>query len=234
MLPDDIIYNYLTLIFQRKLQFLKVMSNGKYKLLNKKFYLQDTITVAQMLLGKIIEKDCGSYKLRARIVETEAYLGNSDPACHAYRKLTERNKPMFEEGGISYVYFIYGNYYCFNVVTESKGTGSAVLIRAVEPLEGIEHMAKNRKHEVHGVNLTNGPAKFCMAFGIGRSDNAIDLCEDRIKIYSNGKAENFSVAVTERIGIKEGAELPYRFFIKENQYVTKHKLNNKIIAEIKP
>lgn len=207
--------------------------NYKYKVLNRRLYLDDTITVAKKLLGKYIEKDFGKHRLKAKIVETEAYLGNSDPACHAYRRVTNRNKPMFEEGGISYVYFIYGNYYCFNVVTESKGTGSAVLIRAVEPVGGIEYMKKNRQMPDGGVNLTNGPAKFCMAFKIGREDNAIDLCEDRIKIYSNSIRDNFTIAVTERIGIKEGAELPYRFFIKGNHYVTKHKLNNKIIAEIK-
>lgn len=210
-----------------------MIRNKKYRVLNRKLYLEDTVTVAKRLLGKYIEKDFGEYKLTARIVETEAYLGNSDPACHAYRKVTNRNKPMFEEGGISYVYFIYGHYYCFNVVTENKGTGSAVLIRAVEPVDGIEHMKKNRKiHEV-GVNLTNGPSKFCMAFNIGRDDNAIDLCEDRIKVYSNSEKDNFTIAVTERIGIKEGTEFPYRFFIKGNQYITKHKLNNKIIAEIR-
>ena len=211
-----------------------MIRNKKYRVLNRRLYLEDTVTVAKKLLGKYIEKDFGGYKLTARIVETEAYLGNSDPACHAYRKITKRNKPMFEEGGISYVYFIYGNYYCFNVVTENKGTGSAVLIRAVEPVDGIEYMKKNRKIHEGSVNLTNGPSKFCMAFKIGRDDNAIDLCEDRIKIYSNGVKDNFTIAVTERIGIKEGAELPYRFFIKGNPYVTKHKLNNKLISEIRP
>lgn len=173
------------------------------------------------------------YTFRGKIVETEAYLGNNDPACHAYRKLTSRNRPMFEEGGISYVYFIYGNYYCFNVVTEQKGVGAAVLIRAVEPIDGIDHMRKNRKHPANDINLTNGPAKFCMAFGIGRHDNSLDLNEDRIRIYRNRRKDNFTISVNPRIGIKEGAELPYRFFIKDNPYVTKHKLNKEIITEIK-
>lgn len=195
--------------------------------------MKDTITVAQKLLGCLITKETPNYTLIARIVETEAYLGNNDPACHAYRKLTERNRPMFEDGGISYVYFVYGNYFCFNVVTENKGTGSAVLIRAVEPVEGIHEMRKNRNYPIGDVNLTNGPAKFCMAFDIGRKDNSLDLTEDRIKIFRKRRKDNFTIAVTTRIGIKEGAELPYRFFIKDNAYVTKHKINKEIIKEIK-
>ena len=195
--------------------------------------MKDTITVAQKLLGCLITKETPNYTLSARIVETEAYLGNNDPACHAYRKLTDRNRPMFEYGGISYVYFVYGNYFCFNVVTENKGTGSAVLIRAVEPIEGIHEMRKNRNYPIGDVNLTNGPAKFCMAFDIGRKDNSLDLTEDRIKIFRKKRRDSFTIAVTTRIGIKEGAELPYRFFIKDNAYVTKHRLNKEIIKEIK-
>jgi len=202
-------------------------------LLEKKLYMKDTITVAQKLLGCLITKETPNYTLSARIVETEAYLGNNDPACHAYRKLTDRNRPMFEYGGISYVYFVYGNYFCFNVVTENKGTGSAVLIRAVEPIEGIHEMRKNRNYPIGDVNLTNGPAKFCMAFDIGRKDNSLDLTEDRIKIFRKKRRDSFTIAVTTRIGIKEGAELPYRFFIKDNAYVTKHRLNKEIIKEIK-
>ena len=203
-----------------------------YILLEKKLYLKDTVTVAKELLGCVITKEMPKYTLRARIVETEAYLGNNDPACHAYRKLTNRNRPMFEEGGISYVYFIYGNYYCFNVVTEQKGTGAAVLVRAAEPLEGTDFMRKNRKYPVSDADLMNGPSKFCMAFGIGRYDNTLDLTEERIKIYRKKKRDKFTIAVSPRVGIKEGADFPYRFFIKDNAYVTKHKLNKYIITEI--
>lgn len=205
----------------------------KYTLVNRKYYIKDTLTVAKGLLGCYIKKEFKKYTLTAKIVETEAYLGNDDPACHAYRKITNRNRPMFEEGGISYVYFIYGNYYCFNVVTEQKGTGAAVLIRAVEPIDGIEYMKKNRKYTADNINLTNGPSKFCMAFDIGRKDNSLDLTDDRIKIYRKRKKDSFIIAVTSRVGIKNGAELPYRFFIKGNPFVTKHKLNNEIITEIK-
>ena len=210
-----------------------MIDNNKYTLVNRKYYLKDTLTVAKELLGCYITKEFTNYTLTGKIVETEAYLGNDDPACHAYRKVTNRNRPMFEEGGISYVYFIYGNYFCFNVVTERKETGSAVLIRAVEPIEGINKMRRNRKYPDGDVNLTNGPAKFCMAFNIGRHDNSLDLTEDRIRIYRSKRKDNFRIAITPRIGIKEGAELPYRFFIKDNPYVTKHKLNKEIITEIK-
>jgi len=210
-----------------------VETNNRYKLIEKKLYLKDTITIAKELLGCVITKEMPNYTLSARIVETEAYLGSEDPACHAYKKLTKRNQPMFEEGGISYVYFIYGNYYCFNVVTENRGVGAAVLIRAVEPIEGIEYMRKNRDYTSSDINLTNGPAKFCMAFDIKRRDNSLYLTEDRIKIYRRRKREKFTIAVSQRIGIKEGTELPYRFFIKGNPYVTKHKFNKEIITEIK-
>ena len=209
------------------------MRVDKYTLVHRKYYLKGTLTVAKELLGCYITKEFPKYALKGKIVETEAYLGSNDPACHAYRKLTNRNRPMFEEGGISYVYFVYGNYFCFNVVTENKGTGSAVLIRAVEPIEGIDEMRRNRKYPIGDVNLTNGPAKFCMAYDIGRKDNSLDLTEGRIKIYRKRRRDNFTIAVTTRIGIKEGAELPYRFFIKDNEYVTKHKLNKNIMTEIK-
>jgi DNA-3-methyladenine glycosylase len=210
-----------------------VIFDNKYTLIDRKLYSKDTLTVAKKLLGCYITKEMQKYTLVAKIVETEAYLGNNDPACHAFQKLTNRNRPMFEEGGISYVYFIYGNYYCFNVVTEQKGIGAAVLIRAVEPIDGIDQMRKNRKYQVKDINLTNGPAKFCMAFDIGRQDNSLNLTEDRIRIYRSKRKEDFTIAITPRIGIKDGAEFPYRFFIKDNPYVTKHKLNKEIITEIK-
>jgi len=204
-----------------------------YIKLNKSFYLSDTVTVAKELLGKYIFKKSVIGYLAAKIVETEAYLGDEDPACHAFRKITKRNEPMFEEGGISYVYFIYGNYYCFNVVTESQGIGSAVLIRGVEPISGINSMKRNRGMIQKDTDLTNGPSKFCLAFNIDKLDNKEDLTEDKIFISKSKKKESVIINVAKRIGIKEGTELPYRFFLKDNLYVTKHKLNKEIITEIK-
>ena len=140
---------------------------------------------------------------------------------------------MFENGGITYVYFIYGNYYCFNVVTESEGIGAAVLIRGVEPINGIAVMKRNRGIIHKDYDLTNGPSKFCLAFDIDKKDNKIDLTKDKIFFAKYRKKEKIIINVAKRIGIREGAELPYRYFIKDNPFVTKHKLNKEIITEIK-
>ena len=210
-----------------------MFTESEYVKLNKSFYIRDTVSVAKELLGKYIFKKSGRSFLIGKIVETEAYLGDEDPACHAFRKVTKRNEPMFEEGGISYVYFIYGNYFCFNVVTESQGIGAAVLIRGVEPVYGIAAMRKNRGVINKDFDLTNGPSKFCLAFNIDKKDNREDLTKDKIFISKSKKKESIIINVAKRIGIKEGAELPYRFFIKDNPYVTKHKFNKKIITEIK-
>jgi DNA-3-methyladenine glycosylase len=210
-----------------------MLYESDYIKLKRTFYTRDTVTVAKELLGKYIFKKSGKGFLCGRIVETEAYLGDEDPACHAFRKITKRNEPMFEEGGIAYVYFIYGNYYCFNVVTEKQGIGSAVLIRGVEPISGIQAMRKYRGVIHKDCDLTNGPSKFCLAFNIDKKDNRVDLTEERIFISKPKKKESIIISVAKRIGIREGAELPYRYFIKDNPYVTKHKLNKEIITEIK-
>jgi DNA-3-methyladenine glycosylase len=210
-----------------------MLNHSDYIKLKRTFYTRDTVTVAKELLGKYIFKKSGKGFLCGRIVETEAYLGDEDPACHAFRKVTKRNEPMFEDGGIAYVYFIYGNYYCFNAVTEKQGTGSAVLIRGVEPVSGIQAMRKNRGVIRRECDLTNGPSKFCLAFNIDKKDNWEDLTKERIFISKSKKKESITVSVAKRIGIKEGADLPYRYFIKDNPYVTRHKLNKEIITEIK-
>jgi len=201
------------------------------KILGKKFYVRDTLIAAQGLLGKLIVKSENNGRVTSGvIVETEAYLGLNDKACHAYNKTTGRSRFLYSEGGVSYVYFIYGNYYCFNVVTEEAGTGAAVLIRAVEPVEGIDIMKKRRKNIKKPEDLTNGPAKFCLAFGIGKQHNQLELTAPGgiIGIYDTGK-NNFDIMQSRRIGIVKSAYLPYRYFIKDNPYVTKHKLNTNAI-----
>lgn len=203
----------------------------KYKL-PAAFYLNDTLSVSKTLLGKILVRKYGKSLICGKIVETEAYLGDSDPACHAYGRVTPRNQTLYEQGGIAYVYFIYGNYYCFNVVTEMKGVGAAVLIRAVEPVSGIDIMKSLRPKIKTEHDLTNGPAKLCLSFGIDRDFNRADLQSDRIFIAGDNEAGQFTIAVSKRIGIEKGAHLPYRFFIKNNPYVTRHKLNKEIISEI--
>lgn len=204
----------------------------KYRL-RKEFYLNDTLTVSKQLLGKfLVRKYNGSY-LTGKIVETEAYLGDTDPACHAYGRITPRNSTLFMEGGIAYVYFIYGNYFCFNVVTEKEGFGAAVLIRALEPVTGSATMKLLRGKIKKEHDLTNGPAKLCLAFGIDGKLNGTDLQSKDIFISRGPAEENFTVAVSRRIGIEKGSHFPYRFFIKDNPFVTRHKLNKEIITEIK-
>lgn len=197
-----------------------------YKPLKKNFYLQDTITVSKELLGKIIIRKTGKKILTGKIVETEAYIGEYDPACHAYQKITERNKIMYEIGGKVYIYFIYGNYYCFNIVSGEKGVGNATLIRAVEPLDGIEAMKKFRRDTKNFFELTNGPAKFCLAFNIDKKLYGEDLTtEENVFISEPLKKEKFEIVSSKRIGLNVGVEYMYRFFIKDNPYVTRHKFN---------
>lgn len=143
------------------------------------FYLQPTEKVAQALLGKLLVHKKGKTTLVGRIIETEAYLGLKDPACHSYHgKITPRTKTFYLPGGHAYVYLIYGMYECFNIITGDTQTPETVLIRAVEPLEGVEVMKKNRgfsKSETRLKNLCNGPGKLCQAFGITRKHNQLNL-----------------------------------------------------------
>jgi len=201
----------------------------KYKPLSRKFYLRDTITVSKELLGKIIIRKTGNKTLTAKIVETEAYIGEHDPASHSYMKITERNKIMYDIGGKIYVYFIYGKYFCFNIVSERKGIGNATLIRAVEPLSGIEEMKKLRSGINSDVELTNGPSKLCIALDIDKSLNGEEVTnEAKIYISKPVKKEKFEIITSKRIGLNIGKDFQYRFFIKNNLYVTKHKFNKVI------
>lgn len=204
----------------------------KYKPIRRKFYLRDTVTVSKDLLGKLIVRKTKYETLIAKITESEAYRGSDDPASHSHRKITNRNKVMFDTGGRVYVYFIYGNYNCFNIVTEKKGTGSAVLIRAAEPVEGIELMKSFRGKIKNIYELTNGPGKLCKALNIDKTFYGKDVTEEgEIFISYPQRKEKFEIVSTKRIGISKGADLPFRFFIKDNPFVTKHKFNNEIIIQ---
>jgi DNA-3-methyladenine glycosylase len=198
---------------------------NKYIQLPRKFYLDDTISVAKNLLGKIIVKKEGRKYLSGIIVETEAYIGEYDPACHAYQKFTQRSSVLFETGGTIYVYFVYGNYYCFNIVTEEEGKGNAVLIRAVEPVDGIEIMRIRRPKAKNIYELTNGPSKFCLAFGMDGRYNKKDITGNELFVSLPLKKETFNIASSKRIGLNVGVDFQYRFFIKNNPFVTKHKFN---------
>jgi DNA-3-methyladenine glycosylase len=189
------------------------------KKLDRKFYDRPTIRVAKELLGKylVIQKD--DNLLSGKIVETEAYIGFKDPASHAYRGMTPRNKVMFGDPGYAYVYLTYGMHHCLNLVTEKDGYPAAVLIRALEPTEGIELMKKRRRCQ-NIKDLTSGPAKLCQALGIDRSLNGADLCSDMI--YVEDRGENIrEIVSSSRIGINEGKQKNWRFLIENNEFVSR-------------
>lgn len=189
--------------------------------LPKSYYLQGATSVARSILGKRLVHNHGGEILSGKIVETEAYLSADDPACHAARGMTKRNKPMFNEGGTAYVYLIYGIHYCFNVVTGVKGDGEAVLIRAIEPLTGIEHMKNNRGAKAITYNITNGPGKLCQAMNIDVSYNEASLLKGNLLVVEEDKEESFEIVSDTRIGIEKGKEKELRFYVKNNPYVSK-------------
>lgn len=179
----------------------------------------DAVTVSRRLLGSelVLEKD--GALLRGTIVETEAY-DQTDAASHSYRGVTPRTEVMFGPPGKLYVYFTYGMHYCANVVTGPEGTGSAVLIRAVEPLEG-EALMLERRSGRSGIQLTNGPAKWCQAFGIDTAWNKHDLEQPPLRLIMKEAVDDKDIVATTRIGIRESVELPWRFYIRGNPYVSK-------------
>jgi DNA-3-methyladenine glycosylase len=188
-------------------------------ILPKKFYERPTIRVARELLGQMLVHETPEGVVAGRIVETEAYLPKNDPGCHAARGKTPRNEVMFGPAGHAYVYFCYGNHFMFNVVTEKEGVPAAVLIRAIEPLSGSSLMAERRKNfEIHQVGLTNGPGKLVQALGIHRDHNRSSLLKK--PLYVEKAARKGRIGVTTRIGLTEGAELPLRFYLMNNPYVS--------------
>jgi DNA-3-methyladenine glycosylase len=200
--------------------------------LDAAFYQKyDTITLAQRLLGCELVHDSAEGQTAGIIVETEAYI-TGDPACHAYRRKTARNAAMFGAAGSVYVYLIYGMYHCINVVSAEEGMGEAVLIRALEPTRGADLMQMRRAIKktktVEGMNthislkqLCNGPGKLVQAMGISLvAHNATHLTEGSLYI-NEPSSSHFEVVTTTRIGITQGADLPYRFYIKNNQFVSK-------------
>lgn len=220
--------------FMNKLQNLFLNKEElKNLILCRSFYERDTSIVAQELLNKILitqvrNEDSKEEICAGKIVEVEAYYGLNDPASHASNGATPRSKIMFETPGIAYVYFCYGNHYLLNAVTEKFGIAGAVLIRSIEPLEGINLMFTRRKVMTFE-NLTNGPGKLTKAFGIEKSYNGRDLTnlESGIFIMDGTKyglypeLNNQDIIRTIRIGIKNGAESLLRFYIKNNKFVSK-------------
>ena len=182
-------------------------------ILDKKFFNRPAIELAKALLGKQLVFG----KTRGIIVETEAYLYRDDPGCHASRGPTQRNAPMFGPAGYTYVYLIYGMYHCLNIVSGKEGEGEAVLIRALEPVQGIELM-QNRRKTKKIENLCNGPGKLTQAFGITLKHNNLSLIDGPIQIYNNRiKPE---IVTSTRIGLTTGKDLELRFYIKGNRFVS--------------
>jgi len=182
--------------------------------LGKKFFNQPTVDLAKALLGKTLSLG----NLKGIIVETEAYLYRGDLGCHASRGPTARNAPMFGPAGRTYVYFIYGMYHCLNIVSGKQGEGEAVLIRALEPVQGIQTMQRRRKTKKIE-NLCNGPGKLTQAFGITKKHNNLSLLDGPLQICdSRKKAE---ICTSTRIGLSAGKELELRFYVKGNRFVSK-------------
>ena len=203
------------------------MTSGK--ILESNFFKRDTVEVAKNLLGKKIIRNISGNFFCAKIVETEAYLGLEDKACHSYGgNITKRNEILYKEGGTIYVYLIYGMYNLLNIVTKNENDPEAVLIRAVEPIENIDAMAVNRFGKIYKdlssyqkKNLTNGPGKLTMAMGIDRALNGKILSQDYLYIEEGEDVRN--IIETKRIGIDyagEDANLPLRFYIEDNPYVS--------------
>lgn len=198
--------------------------------LGREFYNRDSLIVARELLGKVLVHKINGNKISARIVETEAYMGVDDKAAHSYGgRRTERVEVMYGGPGYSYVFFIYGMYNCFNIVTREEGIPQAVLIRAVEPVEGFDIMAESRFKKPfnqltnsQNKGLTNGPGKLCMALSIDRNLNGEDLCDNKLYL-EEWESQKISIVEAKRIGIdyaEEAKDYLWRFYIKDNKYVS--------------
>src|SRR6201993_4504014 len=209
--------------------------------LDRAFFSRDPRRVARELLGKVLvrqenvraegERQKG-IRLTARIVEVEAYLGEDDPAAHAAAGNTARTAVLFGPPGHAYVYFIYGNHYCLNVSCEPEGMAGGVLVRALEPISGVEQMAKARGMEIHGpkdlVKLTSGPGRLAQAFGITRTgDNGCDLTSAKSSLWIGEDGYRArGVRVTPRIGITKAADMPLRYVLAGNAFVSGRKIRS--------
>lgn len=193
--------------------------------LEKSFFLVDGIDLAKALLGKVIVRKINNNILKARIVETEAYMGAIDKAAHSYNNLrTKRTEPMFLEGGHIYIYLIYGMYYCFNISANKKDIPEAILIRGVEPIENIEYM-KTLRNVKKDKDISNGPGKLTKALGIDKTLNSLDLTSnEEIWLEDDGYKIN-KIIKCKRIGIDyagEDANKLWRFYLPESKFISKY------------
>jgi len=193
------------------------------KKLPRSFYSRFTLDVASDLLGKVLVRRLGRRLVTGKIVETEAYVGPDDLACHASKGHTPRTSVMFGSPGHAYVYMIYGFYFCLNVVTEPAGHPSAVLIRAVEPLENVDLMRELRNNPEHETNIASGPGKLCMAMSIDKQLNGADLLGSTIWIEDRNIDPGPS-STSPRVGVDYAGEYkdkPWRFFVDGNPHVSR-------------
>jgi DNA-3-methyladenine glycosylase len=200
---------------------------SKFTVLPRSFYVPSAKSVAPRLLGHLLLRNSPEGLCGGVIVETEAYLAD-DPACHAFNGPTARNRVMWGPPGHAYVYFIYGNHWCFNVVCLPPGAAEAVLIRAIEPVIGLGIMESRRPVKQPRL-LTNGPGKLCAALGIDRSFDGDDLCDPHSPVYiaQNPDLKSFlrqrgPMVKTTRIGIVKAAELPLRFYLGGSEFVSRY------------
>lgn len=197
---------------------------SKIKSIKESFYQTDTESVAKNLLGKKLVHIVNGHRISGIITETEAYLGIKDKACHTYAgKKTDKTKSMYLDGGHAYIYFIYGKYYCFNVVTRTQEHPEAVLIRSLEPLEGIEWMKKIRNKEKIS-DLTTGPGKLCEALAITKKQDGMSLVNSELTIEEHKNLSSNQIVARPRVGIhyaEEAISWPLRFYIKDNSFVSK-------------
>jgi DNA-3-methyladenine glycosylase len=196
---------------------------GSASVLPKSFFARDTEIVARDLLGAVLECRTSDGVATGRIVETEAYVGEHDLACHAAAGRTARTAPLYGPPGVAYVYFIYGVHWCVNAVTRPENQPSAVLIRALEPLRGIDLMRSRRPAARRDVDLTNGPGKLCQALGITGAHNWLPLQKPPLRILTGERIADSDVKVTPRIGITQCVDWPLRWVIAGNPYVSRGK-----------
>lgn len=198
----------------------------KIQPLDRAFFIRDARRVARQLLGKILVRQAPGVALTARVVEVEAYLGVDDPAAHSAAGRTLRNAVIFGPPGHAYVYFIYGNHYCLNVSCEPEGKAGCVLFRALEPLSGLEAMARARQVQVSSPRdlpkLTSGPGRLCEAFGITRTrDNGLDLTSPASGLWiGDDQYRPRKISQTPRIGITKAADVQLRYFLTDNRFVS--------------
>jgi len=190
------------------------------RILPARFYARDTLTVARELLGaRLCRRTADGVWLWGRIVETEAYVGETDPACHGAAGLTQRTRILYGAPGRSYVYFSYGMHYLFNTVTERRGFPAAVLVRALDPEGGLERMERNRRGR-GGFLLTSGPARLTEALEIGAAENDVPLQGGDLQIR-DGAPFPVRIACGPRIGIRKAVDRPWRFWLAGNPYVSR-------------